>query len=565
MNAETYLKTLVNLLAGTPLPKEEITSEIARLLIWKYSQPDDSNPTVETLLSGESGLSKWMGKAQIEQVIQHLNQLPELPSMEYLEALLKLHASNAFSKEGMGVLPNELAELMLAVANLSADESQEVYIPFLSSLLIAIRVSQQSQHKAVMEAPWIPPLVVLSSLLAGFTYSHSDPLKEPSQTVEGTTGTQLKQFERLIMCPPFGIKLHETGIDRYNRFGSERNNGDVMVIQHALSQCSGRIVTLSTHGLLFRAGSDYDIRYSLIKNGWVDTVIQLPAGLLSNISISMNILVLDKHRNPNDPIFFYDADQANLLEKTNSRNQPARLVHWQEVAEAVRKRSSSEFGQLVSRETILENQCNLSVRRYISDPAAQYIQRLPNTRPLSGVATLIRTQVFKEDDATSADEFLEVGLRDIALSGEITPPNKKLCLSGKVRDKAMQLRLLPGDILLSIKGNVGQVGIVGEQCGNNWVAGQIFIVIRPNRKYLQPAYLYRYIASPVVQQYLALRSEGSAVPILQATDLNNLPVPVGSPEEQASVAQTHVDILATYERILGLEKTIQDLKRSHWC
>lgn len=565
MNAETYLNTLVNTLAGTPLPKEEITSEIARLLIWKYSQSDNVNPTLETLLGGESELSKWMGKAQIDQVIQHLNQLPELPPVEYLEALLKLHASNAFSKKGMEILPNELAELMLAVANLSADESQKVYIPFIMSLVVAIRVSQQSQHKVVMETPWIPPLVVLSSLLTGFTYSHSDPLKEPSQTVAGANGTQLKQFEHLIMFPPFGMKLHETGIDRYNRFGNERNNGDVMVIQHALSQCVGRIVTLCTHGLLFRAGSDYDLRYSLIKNGWVDAIIQLPSGLLFGMGISLNILVLDKHRNSNDPIFFYDADRENLLEKTNSRNQPARLVHWQKIAEAVRQRKSSEFGQLVSRETILENQCNLSVRRYISDPAAQYIQQLPNTRPLSGIATLIRSQVFKEDDVTSADEFLEVGLRDIALSGEITPPNKKLNLSGKVRDKAMQLKLLPGDILLSIKGNVGQVGIVGEQCGNNWVAGQIFVVIRPNREYLQPAYLYRYLASPVVQQYLSLRSEGSAVPILQATDLNNLPVPVGSSEEQANVVQTHVNILAAYERILGLEKTIQDLKQSHWC
>jgi type I restriction-modification system DNA methylase subunit len=324
-------------------------------------------------------------------------------------------------------------------------------------------------------------------------------------------------------------------------------------------------VTLCTHGLLFRAGSDYDLRYSLIQKGWVDAVIQLPTGLLLNTNISLNVLVLDKYRNPNDPVFFYDADRDNLLEKTYSRNQPSRLTHWQKIAEAFRQRSPSEFGQLVSRETILENQCNLSVRRYISDPAAQYIQQLPNTRPLSGVATLIRSQVFKEDDATSADEFLEVGLRDIALSGDITPPNKKLCLSGKVRDKAMQLKLLRGDILLSIKGNVGQVGIVGEKCGNNWVAGQIFIVIRPNQHYLQPAYLYRYLASPVVQQYFASRSQGSAVPILQATDLNNLPVPVDSPEEQACVVQTHVDILATYERILGLEKTIQDLKRSHWC
>lgn len=585
MTPEKYLFALADNLRGS-IPSDEYVSELALLLIWQQSQQRGGIPSFGDMLNGNislkqvylelakefpaldhwfnaSVLVKMMGSTQIELLVQLLKQAPELSAAAWLDAIWQMEIQAASKKHDLLMLPKELTELMLELAFLKGDDKQTVYAPFTASTALASIAAQKTEH-VVLEQPQIHPLIFLMSLFTGFECIFSNPLTEPTQVSEEEQGNELKQFTHVIMAPPFGLKTGSPIIDRYNRFGIERANGDVMALQHALAQCSGRLVSLCSLGLLFRGGSDQELRYSLLKNGWLDSVIELPAGLLTNTGIPTSILIVDKKRDPNSPVFFYDAGMDGLVEKPEIRSLRPRLKHWQAIVEAIESRAKSNFGQLVSREEILANDANLSVRRYVLDPSANYIQNQSNTRPLSEVTSMIRAQIFKESTSASATTFREVGLRDIAPSGKITPPDKVIRLSGGAQEKAQQQRLLPGDILLSIKGNVGQVGLMTAETTENWIAGQTFMVLRPNRIYLQSEYLYRYLASPAVQQYLVLRSGGSSIPILKADDLNSLPVPILPQEEQQRVLETHREIIKEYGRIRELEEHIEQLKCQHW-
>lgn len=585
MTPEKYLFALVDNLRGS-IASDEFVSELALLLIWQQCQHQSGIPSFAEMLKknlslkqvylelakefpelehwfNASALIKMMGAEQIGKLVQLLEQAPKLSAAAWFDALWQLETQAASRKQDFLMLPKELSELMLALAFQKGSAEQTVYAPFTASTALA-GIATQKSKKVVLEQPLKHPLIFLTSLLTGFECIFSDPLNGPTQVEEKGQGNELKQFTHVIMAPPFGLKTGSPIIDRYNRFGIERANGDVMALQHALAQCSGRLVSLCTLGLLFRGGSDQELRYSLLKKGWLDSVIELPGGLLPNTSIPVSILIFDKKRNPDTPVFFYDAGRDELLGEPESRYSRPRLKYWQHIVEAVESRTDSTFGQSVEHEDILDNDANLSVRHYVLDPAADYIQELPNTCPLSTVTNMIRAQVFKESNSASAQAFREVGLRDIAPSGEITPPDKIIRLSGVIQERALQQRLLPGDILLSIKGNVGKLGLMTEKTVENWVASQSFMVLRPDPKQLQPEYLYRYLASPVIQQYLVSRSGGSSIAILKADDLNSLPVPIVPLNEQQPVIDTHKMIIEQHERIRELEKNIEQLKQKYW-
>lgn len=90
--------------------------------------------------------------------------------------------------------------------------------------------------------------------------------------------------------------------------------------------------------------------------------------------------------------------------------------------------------------------------------------------------------------------------------------------------------------------------MIGDDCGDNWIAGQVFLIIRAGeRGTVRPEYLYRYLASPM--QYLGEIDSGTGIPILKTNDIKNLPAPVSSTEEQARVIDIHRQFMTEHEAI----------------
>lgn len=559
-----------------------VVDELSLLYLWKYLSEQYSEidlPTPTSVLNGDISLAeayrdmairlgkstegfetaklpKILAEKDLRYILREIVELHHIDKKEYVDQLLKLSLKNG-TELGNYLLPQQLVDLMVGVSGI---RENEVYIPFISSLQLAASAAFWGS-RVTLEAAQSTPLVRATASMAGFEFFQEDPLYFPSITENG----KLRQFPNVFVAPTFGRKIKGKIPDRFNRFSENNTNGDVLAVEHGLAQCNGRMVALVPQGLLFRGANDYDLRARLIDSGWLDVVINLPSPLLPNSNVAMAILIIDKRRDPTRPVMFIDADQPQFTFNAG-RGKPMVLSGWEQITDKVLNYREFDFGRFVSPDLIKKANYDLSVRRYVLGKASRKVMAITDGRSLSAVAELIRGQLLKEDDQHSGAIYLEAGIKDIRDDGLLLIPKKELRLSGRMKDRAELQRLLPGDILIATKGSVGKVAIVGQNCGDNWVASQSFQVIRlRSLNYIaKPQILYRYLSSPLIQTYLAEQTTGTSIPVIKTADIKDLPVPQIPLDEQHKIIQTHNKMLESYQMIRETQARIESMQNRHW-
>tara|TARA_R100000935_G_C2836989_1_gene168656 strand:+ start:1263 stop:2999 length:1737 start_codon:yes stop_codon:yes gene_type:complete len=559
------------------LKTDEVLIEVALLAAWKFkSDFDDDIASLRDVLEGKASLMavyKEMGNSHEIGEYYRNSHLPHHLSPNDVEDLLtllleikessisslldSLHSNTSKSFSELG-LPVEVSCLMVELGEV---DGKTVYAPFGGSISLAKEAKEKATSVSVEAKN--SPIVAITGVLSKLDIKVSDPLTSPSFT----NASKLNQFDCVLMNPPWGLKIKDKFLDRFNRFGKDLINGDVMCLQHALGQTKERLVTLSTQGLLFQSrGSSYEWRVDMIEKGWIDSVIQLPPNLLFNTSIPAVILVINKLRNPEYPVYFFDSEQEGLFEP-GGRGERSRLLSWKKISEEVLNKQTSAHASLIERDELIKNDYDLSVRRYVLGEGTAGIKQLQETVALESLGSLIRAQLLKEDsEASGSEEYFEVGARDIADNGAVTKPTKSIKLKGRMSERAKLQRIQPGDIIFSTKGTVGKVGIVTSDCGDNWVVNQTFQVIRMGSatSIIEPAYLYMYLKSPLVQAYLAEQASGSAIQVLKTGDVKKLPIQIASKERQNQVIDAYKEIVEAYSKIADLKENIQELNSKFW-
>jgi len=575
MNATQLFNAIEKELRGS-LDNAQRLDEIALLFAWikldreqspsLISQAADGDCSLREAYKGVAETLAGKGKQKLAQLYQS-SQLPIMISDHSARNIAKLlwnaqevdafsmidelyqQAKGPLSKEGLFIVPDDLAQLMYQLSGPSNDG--EVYAPFAGSLRIGGLHAKagQTTTTAFQEGN---PLFGAIALLADLNLLSENPIHADR--------TDSKEYSIVQMLPPLGVRV-------------ERNDGpkgkaikissEILAIEHALARCNGKIIVLVPQGVLFRGARDYDLRVSLVEKGYLDAVIQLPQGMLPNTGISTAILVIDKQREKESPVFFYDASSQGPI-KEDTQGQREFFGTWSSITREVLEKTTSRHALMVSAEEIKASHFDLSVSRYVRGPATKAVFELRDTQPLSAIAKLIRAQPLKEESPPSGDTFKVVGGRDIGHGGSVSAPIQELTLSGRMRDRAELQRLESGDILISTKGQIGLVGLVDENLGENWVANQIFQVIRLKKDgpIQSPIYLFRYLASPLNQAYLKEQTTGSALPVIKTTDIKELPVPIPSAEEEKTVLQTHARIAEKHQQIKALEQELKVLGQS---
>src|SRR4030095_10660413 len=90
--------------------------------------------------------------------------------------------------------------------------------------------------------------------------------------------------------------------DQYKRFWRAippKSKGDYAFITHMIEiakRQSGRVAVIVPHGVLFRGGSEGEIRQGPIEETLLDAVVGLPASLFTTTGIPVAILVFDRSR-----------------------------------------------------------------------------------------------------------------------------------------------------------------------------------------------------------------------------------------------------------------------------
>ena len=180
-------------------------------------------------------------------------------------------------------------------------------------------------------------------------------------------------FDAIVSNPPYSLKWEgkDNAIlindDRYAPAGvlAPKSAADLAFTMHMLWHLSeqGTAAIVEFPGVLYRGGDEKKIRQYLIKNNFVDTVIQLPSNLFFGVGIATCIIVLKKSAKTDSSVLFIDA--SSLFRKDGNKNILL-PEHQDKIMELFANRKDEDYlAKLVKNDDILANDCNLSVSSYV--------------------------------------------------------------------------------------------------------------------------------------------------------------------------------------------------------
>lgn len=183
-----------------------------------------------------------------------------------------------------------------------------------------------------------------------------------------------KPFDAIVSNPPYS--LNWIGKDDPTLINDERfapagvlapkSKADFAFVLHALSYLSskGRAAIVCFPGIFYRNGAEQKIRKYLIDNNFVESVISLAPNLFYGTSISVNILVLSKHKTDNK-IQFIDASGIEFYKK-ETNNNILTDKHIEQIMKMFDTKEDIDYvSKSVNHDEVVRNDYNLTVSSYL--------------------------------------------------------------------------------------------------------------------------------------------------------------------------------------------------------
>jgi len=300
------------------------------------------------------------------------------------EYLISNFAKDSGKSKGNFFTPSEVSRLMAKVIGITAEtkRSQTIYDPTGGSGSLILRGADEAPHGLTIymqeKDNTTAGLAKMNMIL------HNQPTAEiwndntlTNPYFKEKDGS-LKTFDFGVANPPFSDKAWRNGMhpeqDPYNRFEDgipPNKNGDYAYLLHLLRslKSTGKGAIILPHGVLFRGGSEGEIRRNLVRKGVIKGIIGLPPNLFYGTGIPACIVVLDKeYASSRTGIFMIDASKG-FMKDGNKNRLRHRDIH--KIVDAfVHEQEIPRFSRMVPIAEIEANDFNLNIPRYIdaTDP-----------------------------------------------------------------------------------------------------------------------------------------------------------------------------------------------------
>lgn len=292
------------------------------------------------------------------------------------EFLMKMYASKAGKSGGEYFTPQEVSEVLARIASFQNPHIHKVYDPACGSgslLMKFVKYAGDDAKDIEFYGQEINPttynLCRINMFLHDVNYSKFDIQLGNTLTTPHHLGMK---FDAIVSNPPYSKKWDgkENPIlindERYSPAGvlAPVSKSDLAFTMHMLYHLgeTGTCAIVEFPGVLYRGGAEKKIREYLIKNNFVDTVIQLPANLFFGVGIATCIIVLKKNKKDNNVLF---VDASEEYEKDGDKNKLTEENQDNIVNAYGERKEKQYFCKLVSNDDILANDANLSVSSYV--------------------------------------------------------------------------------------------------------------------------------------------------------------------------------------------------------
>jgi type I restriction enzyme M protein len=392
--------------------------------------------------------------------------------------------------------------------------------------------------------------------------------------------TDATNFEAEVAFPPFGSKpMNTSQIPRRTlaildaEEGKKRLTEDVLALADALAQSTGQTILCVPDGLMYRGvGVEPLAREALVASGRLKGILAVPGGMIfPNTMVDTDVLVLAPSNMDCSKVRMLDLSHPSFSGRT-VRGRPEILpgTNWARHLEESTA-TNEPFTKDVSLEEIKEKDFILSINRYLLPPAAAALESFLErslTIELQDAAELIRPlSLGKAEDGEFT--IFEASPADVSQHGLLTQPHKTSTLERAQMRKARNQRLLPGDVILSVKGTIGSAGLVPADAPTNdedgfWTAGQSFMILRPKRGGVSGVVLYEYLANPTVVEALRTLAGGSAIQSIAIKDLKAFRVPIPSEDEAERAELTFKRRQERHAQIEEIKAEIEAERTNSW-
>lgn len=205
-----------------------------------------------------------------------------------------------------------------------------------------------------------------------FEIYHGDSLLNDWDMLNEMNPAKKVEFDAIVANPPFSYRWDPTedmGKDfRFNNYGlAPKSAADFAFLLHGFHflKQDGTMAIILPHGVLFRGGAEERIRTKLLKDGYIDAVIGLPANLFFSTGIPVCILVLKKCKKSDD-VLFINASDSEHFEKGKRQNK-LRPKDIEKIIDTYKLRKEEErYSRPVAMDEIERNGYNLNISRYVS-------------------------------------------------------------------------------------------------------------------------------------------------------------------------------------------------------
>ena len=138
--------------------------------------------------------------------------------------------------------------------------------------------------------------------------------------------SNITKFDRVLSTPPLGLRV-DNEMSRIKsgqqaeafEYGlAYKLSGDIVFVRHLLATLNedGIGIMLVPMSTLFKGGNEGKIREEMVRDNYIDSVIEMPSGILPNTNVKTALVVFKKNRNEDD-IYFVDLakDSKEYTEK----------------------------------------------------------------------------------------------------------------------------------------------------------------------------------------------------------------------------------------------------------
>ena len=337
---------------------------------------------------------------------------------------------------------------------------------------------------------------------------------------------------------------------------------EILLLKHLLSISRKKTLIFLPSSFLIRIQKEFvEIRKTILQ--YLESIILLPANIFYSSTHAYCIVVLNKNKNCKDrKVLFADLSKFYEISSFGMKN----ILNYGEAVNVLKGNNNSHSNYRtqisVSELKNLDSYYRLHPLLYLKRNLKYFklINNLKNTKKLKEIADIIAAPFAKTTIKQLRGKELsvfELQTTDIPESGIVSKASirkRKIFNLKEYRNAVIK----PNDILLSVRGTIGKLGIVSDVPKDEiWIPSQTLVIIRSHYEKLDPHALFIFLRSELGQFLLERTKSGEIQEFISMKLLKELKIPKFSIKQQVKLKEQFRKELENYKLIENLREKIE--------